>query len=104
MVLPFPLPVKYIAIWGKGLRVLAMELTIRYAGRKIGFFWEGAKGAEQIALGLPEHTVRKIRAAGGHPLDVMAAKVGAALRGHVWPQSTSVWVEQDSKRLIACPA
>jgi|GEM_PF-1931499 len=81
-----------------------MELIIKYSGRKIGFFWEGNEGAEQPALGLSEHTVRKIRAAGGPHLKVMAAKVCAALDGHTWPQSTAVWVEQGNKRLIACPA
>ena len=80
-----------------------MKLIIKYSGRKIGFFWEGANGTEEVALGLPEYTVRKIREAGGPRLNVIAAKVGAALKGHVWPQTTSVWVEQDAVRLEACP-
>ncbi len=81
-----------------------MKLTIKYNGRNIGFFLEGAKGTEPGVLGLPEYTVRKIRAAGGPRLNVMAAKVSAALKGHVWPQPTEVIVEQGNVRLVACPA
>lgn len=87
-----------------GRRVQVMKLIIKYNGRKIGFFFEGANGTEPAVLGLPEYTVRKIRAAGGPRLNVMAAKVCAALKGHVWPRPTEVVVEQANVRLVACPA
>ncbi len=81
-----------------------MELIIRYSGRKIGFFWEGANGLAGTALGLPEIKVRAIRGSGGPHLRVIAGKVRAILEGHGWPNATAVWVEQHGKRLIACPA
>lgn len=81
-----------------------MKLIIKYTGRKIGFVFEGASSTAPAVLGLPEYTVRKIREAGGPRLKVMAAKVAEALKGHVWPQPTEVWVEQANMRLVACPA
>lgn len=81
-----------------------MELIIKYSGRNIGFFLEGGDAAQPQALKIPEYTIQKIRAAGGPRLNVIAAKVAAALKSHVWPTATSVWVEQENKRLIACPA
>lgn len=81
-----------------------MELIIKYTGRKISFVFEGNEGSESEALGISEHTVRKIREAQGPRLNVIAAKVSAALAGHIRPNGTAVWVEQFNRRLLACPA
>lgn len=81
-----------------------MDLIIKYSGRKIGFFWENTEGALNDGIGLSEHKVRAIRESGGPRLNVIAAKVAATLKGHVWPKATSVWVEQQGVRLVACPA
>jgi len=81
-----------------------MKLIIKYCGRKISFVFEGNDGTESEALGLSELVVRKIRQAGGPRLNVIAAKVAAALEGHVRPNGISVWVQQNNKRLLACPA
>jgi hypothetical protein len=81
-----------------------MKLIIKYCGRKISFVFEENDGTESEALGLSELVVRKIRKAGGPRLNVIAAKVAAALEGHVRPNGISVWVQQDNKRLLACPA
>jgi len=81
-----------------------MKLIIKYTGRKISFVFEDNSGSESEALGIAEHTIRKIREAGGPRLNVIAAKVRAALEGHVRTNGLPVWVEQNNKRLLACPA
>lgn len=78
-----------------------MDLIIKYTGRKISFVFEGNEGAESEALGIKEHTVRKIREAQGPRLNVIAAKVAAALSGHIRPNGTAVWVEQFPHSLLA---
>jgi hypothetical protein len=81
-----------------------MELIIKFSGRDIGFVWENAGTVVPAVLGLPERKVRAIRESDGPKLKVIAEKVAAILKGHVWPQSTSVWVEQQNERVLACPA
>lgn len=81
-----------------------MELIIKFSGRNIGFVWENAGTVVPVVLGLPERKVRAIRESDGPRLNVIADKVCAILKGHVWPQATEVWVEQQNKRLLACPA
>jgi len=81
-----------------------MKLIIKYSGRKIGFFWEGNDEGSNEGFGISEHKVRAIRESGGPRLNVIAAKVAATLKGHVWPKATTVWVEQEGVRLEACPA
>jgi hypothetical protein len=83
---------------------MLMNLVIKYCGRKISFVFEGNDGTESEALGLSEHIVRKIRESGGPRLNVIAAKVADALKNHVRPNGLAVWVEQENKRLLACPA
>ena len=81
-----------------------MELTIKYTGRNIGFFTVGGDKAAPQALRISEHKIRAIREAGGPRLNVIADKVCAILKGHIWPEGTNVWVEQRNLRLLACPA